>query len=263
MIAHLKGILAATTADHAVIEVGGVGYLVGASARTLDTLGAVGEGVMLHTEMLVGEDFLRLVGFATANERDWFRLLTGVQGVGARVALAILSALAPDELSRAVAAQDKAMVARANGVGPKLAERIVRELKDKVGAVAIGLSGSVVAPAGSAAGDALSALAPDELSRAVAAQDKAMVARANGVGPKLAERIVRELKDKVGAVAIGIVGGVVAPAGSAAGDALSALGNLGFRPAEAASAVAAAEEELGPGATLDALVRLALRKAAK
>ena len=198
MIAHLKGILAATTADHAVIEVGGVGYLVGASARTLDTLGAVGEGVMLHTEMLVGEDFLRLVGFATANERDWFRLLTGVQGVGARVALAILSALAPDELSRAVAAQDKAMVARANGVGPKLAERIVRELKDKVGAVATG-----------------------------------------------------------------IVGGVVAPAGSAAGDALSALGNLGFRPAEAASAVAAAEEELGPGATLDALVRLALRKAAK
>ncbi len=198
MIAHLKGILAATTADHAVIEVGGVGYLVGASARTLDTLGAVGEGVMLHTEMLVGEDFLRLVGFATANERDWFRLLTGVQGVGARVALAILSALAPDELSRAVAAQDKAMVARANGVGPKLAERIVRELKDKVGDVAIG-----------------------------------------------------------------IVGGVVAPAGSAAGDALSALGNLGFRPAEAASAVAAAEEELGPGATLDALVRLALRKAAK
>lgn len=198
MIAHLKGILSATTADHAVIEVGGVGYLVGASARTLDTLGAVGEGVMLHTEMLVGEDFLRLVGFATANERDWFRLLTGVQGVGARVALAILSALSPEEMSRAVMAQDKAMVARANGVGPKLAERIVRELKDKVGAVAIGPAGTTIAPAGSASGDAL-----------------------------------------------------------------SALGNLGFRPAEAASAVAAAEEELGPGATLDALVRLALRKAAK
>jgi Holliday junction DNA helicase RuvA len=198
MIAHLKGILTSTAADHAVIDVGGVGYFVGASARTLDALGAVGEGVTLHTEMLVGEDFLRLVGFATAIERDWFRLLTGVQGVGARVALAILSALAPDELSRAVAAQDKAMVARANGVGPKLAERIVRELKDRVGAVALGVSGA------------------------------APVA-----------------------------------AGSAAGDALSALGNLGFRPAEASAAVAAAEEELGPGATLDALVRLALRKAAK
>ncbi|MHA6723535.1 Holliday junction branch migration protein RuvA [Sphingomonas sp. RS2018] len=198
MIAHLKGILTATAADHAVIDVGGVGYLVGASARTLDALGPVGEGVTLHTEMLVAEDFIRLVGFATAAERDWFRLLTGVQGVGARVALAIQSALAPDDLSRAIAAQDKAMVARANGVGPKLAERIVRELKDKVGTVALGVAGVVAAPVGSAAGDAL-----------------------------------------------------------------SALGNLGFRPAEAASAVAAAEEELGPGATLDALVRLALRKAAK
>lgn len=199
MIAHLKGILTSTASDHAVIDVGGVGYLVGASARTLDALGAVGEGVTLHTELLVGEDFLRLVGFATATERDWFRLLTGVQGVGARVALAILSALPPDDLSRAVAAQDKAMVARANGVGPKLAERIVRELKDKVGAVAL--------------------------------------------GP--------------------MTGSVAAPAGSAAGDAMSALGNLGFKPAEASAAVAAAEEELGPGATLDALVRLALRKAAK
>jgi len=198
MIAHLKGILTSTASDHAVIDVGGVGYLVGASARTLDALGAVGEGVTLHTELLVGEDFLRLVGFATAAERDWFRLLTGVQGVGARVALAILSTLPPDDLSRAVAAQDKAMVARSNGVGPKLAERIVRELKDKVGAVALGSGGTVAAPAGSAAGDAL-----------------------------------------------------------------SALGNLGFKPAEAASAVAAAEEELGAGATLDALVRLALRKAAK
>ena len=198
MIAHLKGILTSTAADHVVVDVGGVGYLVGASARTLDAVGSVGEAVTLHTEMLVGEDFLRLVGFATGHERDWFRLMTGVQGVGARVALAILSALAPDELSRAVAAQDKAMVARANGVGPKLAERIVRELKDKVGAVALGAPGTVSAPVGSAAGDAQ-----------------------------------------------------------------SALGNLGFKPAEASAAVAAAEEELGPGATLDALVRLALRKAAR
>ncbi|HWK35084.1 Holliday junction branch migration protein RuvA [Sphingomonas sp.] len=198
MIAHLKGILASTAADHAVIDVGGVGYLVGASARTLSALGEVGDTVTLHTEMLVAEDFIRLVGFATATERDWFRLLTGVQGVGARVALAILSALAPDDLTRAIAAQDKASVARANGVGPKLAERIVRELKDKVGGVAIG----------------------------------------TGAAP-------------------------AAPAGSATADALSALANLGFRPAEANAAVAAAEEELGPGATLDALVRLALRKAAK
>ncbi len=196
MIAHLKGRLDATGIDHAVIDVGGVGYLVGASARTLAAIGPVGEAVMLHTEMLVAEDFIRLVGFATASERDWFRLLTGVQGVGARVALAILSALEPAELSRAIAAQDKAMVARSNGVGPKLAERIVRELKDKIGGVAIG-GASVAAPTGA------------------------------GV------------------------------------DAVSAMINLGFRPAEATSAVAAAEEELGAGATLDALVRLALRKAAR
>lgn len=196
MIAHLKGRLDSTGIDHAVIDVGGVGYLVGASAKTLAAIGPVGEAVMLHTEMLVAEDFIRLVGFATASERDWFRLLTGVQGVGARVALAILSALDPADLSRAIAAQDKAMVARANGVGPKLAERIVRELKDKIGGVAIG-----------------------------------------GAAP--------------------------IATGGASADAVSALLNLGFRPAEASGAVAAAEEELGPGAGLDALVRLALRKAAR
>jgi Holliday junction DNA helicase RuvA len=196
MIAHLKGILSATDIDHAVIDVGGVGYLVGASSRTLSAIGPVGEACMVHTEMLVAEDFIRLVGFATAAERDWFRLLTGVQGVGARVALAILSALDAADLSRAISSQDKAMVARANGVGPKLAERIVRELKDKIGAVAIGGS-SVAAPTGAGA------------------------------------------------------------------DAVSAMLNLGFRPAEANAAVASAEEELGTGATLDALVRLALRKAAK
>lgn len=95
MIAHLKGRLKSTGIDHAVIDVGGVGYLVGASSRTLQALGGVGEHVTIHTEMLVAEDFIRLVGFATADERDWFRLLTGVQGVGARVALAILSVLAP------------------------------------------------------------------------------------------------------------------------------------------------------------------------
>ena len=200
MIAHLKGRLEATGVDHAVIDVGGVGYLIGASSRTLAALGPVGEAATLFTEMLVAEDSLRLVGFARADERDWFRHLTGVQGVGARVALAILSALEPADLSRAVASQDKATVARANGVGPKLAERIVRELKDKVGA--------------------LPALGP-----AAAAQAHS--------------------------------------GGGASADAVSALLNLGFRPAEAAGAVAAAAEELGANATLDALVRLALRKAAR
>ena len=134
MIARLTGILAETAADHAVIDVAGVGYLVQASARTLEAIGPVGGEVRLFTEMQVREDSMTLFGFGSAGERDWFRLLTGVQGVGGKVALAILSALPPDELHRAVASGDAAMVARANGVGPKLAARIVNELKGKAGA---------------------------------------------------------------------------------------------------------------------------------
>lgn len=198
MIAKLRGLLDSFAADHAVIDVGGIGYLVHASSRTLAALGAVGGEVVLHTVMLVSEDDIRLIGFGTGEERDWFRLLTSVQGVGARVALAILSALPLDDLHRAVASGDSAMVARAQGVGPKLAQRIVNELKDKAGAVALG-SGPSAAPA----------------------------------------------------------------PGSACADAVSALINLGFRPAEAGSAVARAEAELGPEAGLDALVRTALKKAAR
>lgn len=177
MIAKLKGLLDSTGIDHAIIDVGGVGYLVGASSRTLAALGAVGEAVTIHTEMLVAADSIRLVGFARAEERDWYRLLTHVQGVGSRVALAILSALEPLELHRAVAMGDKAMIARANGVGPKLAQRIVNELKDKIGAAPvgspIGAGGVAVLPTGSFAADALSALQnlgfkPYEASTAVA-----------------------------------------------------------------------------------------------
>ncbi|MBL0768909.1 Holliday junction branch migration protein RuvA [Sphingopyxis sp. DHUNG17] len=199
MIAKLTGRLDSSGAGHAVIDVGGVGYLVEASARTLDALGAVGSDVTIHTEMLVGEDFLRLLGFARAEERDWFRLLTSVQGVGAKVALAILSALEVADLQRALASGDSAMIARANGVGPKLAQRIAHELKDKAGAL------------------------------------------------------------------VGIAGGSVTslPVGGPLGDAISALTGLGFKPGEASAAVAAASEELGAGANLDALVRVALKKAAK
>ena len=198
MIARLTGTLAESAADHAVIDVGGVGYLVQASTRTLSVLGRIGGQVMVFTEMQVREDAMTLFAFGSAGERDWFRLLTGVQGVGGRVALAILSTLDADELSRAVAHEDKAMVARANGVGPKLAQRIVMELKDKVGGVALGPAGAMTK----------------------------------------------------------VAGGVAA-------DAVSALVNLGFRPAEAGAAVAAAEAELGEGASLDALVRLALKRATK
>ena len=196
MIARLTGTLAETSADGAVLDVAGVGYAVLASSRTLDAIGPIGGEVMLLTELQVREDSMTLFAFGSAGEREAFRLLTSVQGVGGRVALAILSTLDPGELARAISNGDKAMVARANGVGPKLAQRIVNELAGKMGSPA--LAGSAGAPT---------------------------------------------------------------PRGGAGPDALSALANLGFKPAEASAAVAAASDELGPDATLDALVRLALRKA--
>jgi Holliday junction DNA helicase RuvA len=196
MIARLTGSLAETTSDSAVIDVGGVGYLVQMSGRTLEALGPVGGEVLVLTELQVREDAWTLFGFGSPHERDAFRALTSIQGVGGRLALAILSVLSPDELARAVAQDDKAMIGRANGVGPKLAARIANELQGKLGVSMIG-----------------------------------------GAAP--------------------------APRGGAASDALSALANLGFRPAEASAAVNAAQDELGPDATLDALFRLALKKAAK
>src|SRR5918993_5582464 len=140
MIARLTGTLAETSADGAVIDVGGVGYLVLASARTLDALGPVGGEVLLLTEMQVREDSMTLFAFGTAGERESFRALTSVQGVGGRVALAILSVLDPAELAAAVSRGDKAMVSRANGVGPKLAQRIVNELAGKLGSPGIALA---------------------------------------------------------------------------------------------------------------------------
>lgn len=200
MIAKLRGKLDSFTADTAVIDVNGVGYLVFASSRTLSALGAIGDDVVLHTEMQVAQDLIRLIGFGSAGERDWFRLLTSVQGVGSKVALAILSALSADEVQNAVMAGDHRMIAKANGVGPKLAQRIVNELKDKAGG-----AGATLAPGGA---------------------------------------------------------GTTASVGHTA-DAVAALTGLGFRPAEAMEAVAKAQSELGDGVTLDALVRLALKKAAK
>lgn len=201
MIAKLYGRIDESGVDHLVIDVSGVGYLVQASARTLAALGKTDDFATVFTEMQVSENDMRLIGFATKEERDWFRLLTGVQGVGGKVGLAILSAIEPQDLALAIGSGDAAMVARANGVGPKLASRIVNELKDKVGALA-GIGGGAKLMPGAASG-------------------------------------------------------------SHASDAMSALANLGFKPGEAGNAVALAVEELGPDATLDALVRLALKRASK
>ncbi len=175
MIAKLRGLLDSAGADTCVVDVGGVGYLVAASARTLGGLGASGSAVTLHIETQVREDAIQLFGFASGEERDWFRLLLSVQGVGGRVALAILSVLTPSEVQHAVAAKDTASVARANGVGPKLAARIVNELKDKAGSLPAGASLAPVSVerARGAVADTLSALAnlgfrPMDASRAVA-----------------------------------------------------------------------------------------------
>ena len=163
MIAALAGRVDSIAADHAVIDVNGVGYHVFASGRTLARLPEAGGNARLLIETHVREDHIHLYGFADTGERDWFKLLTTVQGVGARTAMAILSALAPEDLILAVAAQDKAILTRADGVGPKLATRIVTELRDKAGnlALAAGKDARLVsgpAPATRTAEQAVSAL---------------------------------------------------------------------------------------------------------
>jgi Holliday junction DNA helicase RuvA len=161
VIARLTGILDSAGADSAVIDVNGVGYLVFASGRTLGQLPRAGEVASLHIETHVREDHIHLYGFASLEERDWFRLLTTVQGVGAKLALALLGAFAPAALAEAVLVQDKTSLTRAPGVGPKLAQRIVTELKDKVGGIALGAAAAAGAleaePKGPLA-DAVSAL---------------------------------------------------------------------------------------------------------
>ncbi len=205
MISRLKGIIDGIDTDSAIVDVNGVGYLVFASGRTLARL-SLGEAATLEVETHVREDHIHLYGFADTAERDWFRLLTTVQGVGAKVALAMLGILSPDELLQAIAAADKAAITRAPGVGPKLATRILTELKDKVGNLALG---------------------------AVAQQPSA--------------------------------GGTVAMDGTAptaVADAASALVNLGYGPSEALGAVSRVAADLGEGAGVEALIQGGLKELA-
>ena len=179
MIGKLTGIVDSTGDDWAILDVGGVGYLVFCSGRSLGLLPAPGGAAMLWIETHVREDHIHLFGFAETAERDWFRLLNSVQGVGAKMALAILSVLPPAELVRAIAAQDKASLSRANGVGPKLAGRIASELKDKAGAMAFGPATAVngAKAGGEVSEDAVSALVNLGYRRAEAF---AAVAKASG-----------------------------------------------------------------------------------
>lgn len=200
MIAQLTGRVDALEDGRCVIDVAGVGYLVHASSRTLAALPQAPAIAKLLIETHVREDAIQLFGFADTSERDWFRLLTTVQGVGPRVALSILSTLSPRDLIGAIAARDQGSLSRAPGVGARLAARLLTELKDKVGAMPSSPGIAIPSPA-------------------------------------------------------------AAPVG-AAGDAASALVNLGYRAAEARAAVARVVERLGEDAGLDAVIRDALRELA-
>ena len=164
MIAKLAGLLDQVLSDGAIIDVGGVGYLVFCSSRTIAQLPPPGAPARLLIETHVREDHIHLYGFIDSVERDWFRLLTTVQGVGARLALSLLSAISPDQLALAILSQDKATLARADGVGPRLAARITNELRDKVGGLATAAPMPVMAAPvtgdgkADAAADAVSAL---------------------------------------------------------------------------------------------------------
>ena len=202
MIGKLRGNIDSYGEDFVILDVNGVGYVVSCSARTLQSLPQAGEGAVLAIETYVREDAIRLFGFSSDAERDWFRLLQTVQGVGAKVALAMLGVLSPGELGTAIGTQDKAMVGRAPGVGPKLAARIVSELKDKApvfGAVdpaVVGLAGEDSARAApKPVQDAISALVNLGYGRPQAAAAIAASVRELGEEAQTATLIRQGLKE--------------------------------------------------------------------
>ncbi|CUH87574.1 Holliday junction ATP-dependent DNA helicase RuvA [Phaeobacter sp. CECT 5382] len=223
MIGKLTGRLDYRAADHVLIDVRGVGYLVYCSDRTMMGLPGVGEPLALYTDMVVREDLMQLYGFTSLVEKEWHRLLTSVQGVGAKVSLAILGTLGPDGVSRAIALGDWGSVKAAKGVGPKTAQRIVLDLKDKAPGV-MAMGGSIT-----------EALEGPELDTVVETAE-----------PAAPKKSTRKAAPK--------------PSGAAAASAgaLSALGNLGYSPSDAASAVAEAAGDT-PDADEAALIRAALR----
>ena len=226
MIGRIAGVILHRAPDHVLIDVRGVGYIVHVSDRTAAALPPVGQAAALYTELLVREDLLQLFGFSTLLEKEWHRLLTSVQGIGAKVSLAILGTLGPEGLGRAIALGDWATVRKSPGVGPKLAQRVVLELKDKAPGI-IAMGGALTVDAG--AGGAEIAAGPGiEPAPAAAAGAAAQPPAAAGVSA------------------------------AAMAEALSALTNLGYAAPEAAAAVAQAAA-LDPGAATPPLIRAALR----
>jgi Holliday junction DNA helicase RuvA len=233
MIGRLSGTLAYRGEDHALIDVAGVGYIVHCSERTLAALPQPGARVALFTDLVVREDLMQLLGFPTLQEKEWHRLLMGVQGVGAKAALAILGALGPEGLGRAVALGDWGSVKAARGIGPKTAQRVVNELKDKAASVmALGASGLAQADAG-----------------AGGAPGAPLVGPAPAPSPTEAEAP----RDPVAPP-----GPTPVTAAAAQAEALSALTHLGYGPTEASGAVARAAAE-NPDAPTEELIRAALR----
>lgn len=217
MIGKISGRIEYKTTDHVLIDVRGVGYLVFCSDRTLAALPGAGEATALYTDLVVREDLLQLFGFLTLVEKEWHRLLTSVQGVGAKASLAILGTLGPDGVSRAIALGDWAAVKAARGVGPKIAQRVVLDLKDKAPSVmAMGQAGPAAA------------FGTDDVLEPVQSGAAPLSPSAAPSNP------------------------------SAQAEALSALGNLGYSPSDAASAVAQAAGDL-PDVDTPSLIRAALK----
>lgn len=221
MIGRIAGVVLHRAADQVLIDVHGVGYLVQVSERTAAGLPAIGQAVALFTDLVVREDLLQLIGFPTLVEKEWHKLLTSVQGVGAKASLAILGTLGGEALGRAIAMGDAGAVRRAPGVGPKLAARVVMELRDKAPAV-MALAGTLPEPA------AMPAAAPAHAPAPTSPPGTPAVAAS------------------------------APPSAQAQAEALSALANLGYAPAEAAGAVAEAATA-DPAAPTPALIRAALR----
>ncbi len=220
MIAKLRGMVDTIGEDYFIIDVNGVGYLVYASAKTLARL-HVGEAASVLTETVVREDSITLFGFASALEKEWFITLTKVQGVGAKVCLSILSALTPLQLAQAISAQDKASFTRANGVGPKLAARIVTELKDKIVTIPVAATTSTA--------DIEKELNMDADQEVNAYEDSLVAMESNSANSE---------------------------------DAISALVNLGYQRMEAYRAVNKVQSE-NPQADVSELIRLSLKEFAK
>lgn len=229
MIGRIAGVILHRAPDHVLIDVRGVGYIVHVNERTAAALPPVGQAAALYTELLVREDLLQLFGFSSLLEKEWHRLLTSVQGIGAKASLAILGTLGPEGLGRAIALGDWAAVRKSPGVGPKLAQRVVLELKDKAPGI-IAMGGALTVDAGANRVE----IAGGEVAAGPGLEPAPAAAAAPAAQPP------------------------AAVSAAAMADALSALTNLGYAASEAAAAVAQAAA-LDPGAATPALIRSALR----